>query len=223
MLPPSEGKNKWWTNLQKKLSFEFTEPKFIAQNATEKDLKCSGKRYAEAMKLNQSISWSWEFLPAIERYSGVMYNAISYENLSVSHKNYFADHIVILSGYYGLLRPLDSIANYKLPIDTKWLLAFWKWKLEWMLCDLQVGVIIDLLPWSYKKMINFSKLKQKVIHVDFYEIIEWTKKKHTHSVKKIKGQWLSDIVQENINFWNYVHDIRHFKNNEYELKIIDES
>jgi len=60
-----------------------------------------------------------DFLPAISRYSGVMYTAIAYPHLSSEAKTYFDEHFLITSGMYGLLRPRDIIGNYKLPIEAK--------------------------------------------------------------------------------------------------------
>lgn len=105
------------------LSFPFQKPLVIAQNATEKDLKCSGKRYQEALDLNATIEKSLT-LPAIERYDGVMFDAINYEGLSSEGKRYFDQHFLIFSGIYGLVKPQDRIGNYKLPIETKGLYQF---------------------------------------------------------------------------------------------------
>lgn len=105
------------------LSFPFQKPLVIAQNATEKDLKCSGKRYQEALDLNATIEKSLT-LPAIERYDGVMFDAINYKGLSSEGKCYFDQHFLIFSGMYGLVKPQDRIGNYKLPIETKGLYQF---------------------------------------------------------------------------------------------------
>jgi len=77
LLPPSEGKNSGGSGRDEKVSFRFKKPLDIAKNATEKDLKCSGKRYEEGIELNSNIESSLK-IAAIERYSGVMYNAIDY-------------------------------------------------------------------------------------------------------------------------------------------------
>ena len=53
LLPPSEGKNHGWDISEEKLSLSFTKPYDIAVNATEKDLKCIGKRYEEGIRLNK--------------------------------------------------------------------------------------------------------------------------------------------------------------------------
>lgn len=77
-------------------SFIFDTPEDIAANATEKDLKCTGKRYEQAMELNRNIG-NGPFLQAVERYSGVMYDAIDHKNMSDAGRSYFEDHFLILS------------------------------------------------------------------------------------------------------------------------------
>lgn len=82
LIAPSESKNTQnEKHLPENLSFPFFKPKEIAENATEKDLKCSGKRYDEAMILNLANGNS-SVLEAIFRYNGVQFKHLDYENLS---------------------------------------------------------------------------------------------------------------------------------------------
>jgi hypothetical protein len=41
LIPPSEGKNTKNTFEKEDISFNFEKPKFISENVTEKDLKCT--------------------------------------------------------------------------------------------------------------------------------------------------------------------------------------
>jgi cytoplasmic iron level regulating protein YaaA (DUF328/UPF0246 family) len=56
---------------------------------------------------------------AAERYNGEMFKAIDYKTLSKEGKHFFEENFIIVSGMYGFLKPLDSIGNYKLPIEAK--------------------------------------------------------------------------------------------------------
>lgn len=82
-----------------------------------------------------------------------MYHALDYPNLSQTGKVFFNKHFLILSGYYGLLKPQDRICNYKLPIATKGLYDFWGEKITKTLMELQPQLIISLLPHDYLKML----------------------------------------------------------------------
>ncbi len=87
LLPPSEGKKSWGDYEKEELSFEFEKPVDISVNASEKDLKCKWERYGEWIELNKCITSpknqqdckKGNYLEAINRYSGVMYNAINFE------------------------------------------------------------------------------------------------------------------------------------------------
>lgn len=195
LLPPSEGKNTWWQLEKEKLSFVFEKPLTIASQATEKDLKCTGKRYEEGITLNTQIADS-EVLPAIERYTGVMYHAIDYISMNQTEQRYFEENFLILSGMYGLVKPTDTIGNYKLPIETKWLYWFWGDKITQALNNLEADIIMNLLPGSYAKMIDWHHISAKVIYVNFLHNKNGELKKITHGVKKVKGEYIRNICSE---------------------------
>lgn len=192
LLPPSEWKNPWWVLQDTQRSFVFDLPFDIATSATEKDLKCSGKRYEEGMMFNKNIK-KGAVLPAIERYSGVMFKAIDYVGMSDQGQQYFDNHFLILSGMYGLLAPQDLIGNYKLPITT-WLknrrwskitdTLIWKLK-KW-------DTVVDLLSGSYQKMIDRKKIEEAEIEYKIVDFLKSDGTKHTHGVKKVKGEWVKE-------------------------------
>ena len=198
LIPPSEWKKMGGEKRKQKQSFVFEKPKEKALEATQKDLKCIGKRFEEAKKLNENI-FSWniqELLFSIERYTGVMYQALDYENMSIFGKKYFDTHFLIISGMYGLLKPHDTIANYKLPIETKWLARFWKENITQTLNDIWGDIIVDLLPESYKKMIDWKLLNASIVQVEFLTFKQWKSKKMSHGVKTIKGNYIKNICEK---------------------------
>ncbi|MGE4443460.1 MAG: peroxide stress protein YaaA [Candidatus Altimarinota bacterium] len=196
LLPPSEGKKTGGSFESEILSFPFEKPLKIIKNVTEKDLKCTGKRFEEAQKLNKNIE-NGPFLEAIQRYSGVMYNSIGYEKMSKKGQKYFENHFLIFSGMYGIVKPKDCIGNYKLPIEAKNLSGFWKEKITQTLKNLEVDIIVDFLPLSYKKMIDFSQIGKKVLEVNFIE--KSSQNKIAHGVKKIKGEYIQYICEHQIS------------------------
>jgi len=201
LTAPSE-----WKNLRNKfdsesLTFDFEKPLDIAKKATEKDLKCSWKRFEEGISLNKNIDSSWT-IEAINRYSWVVFNAIWYQDLTDDEKAFINDNLYILSWMYGIVKPLDKIGNYKLPIETKWLLPFWKGKLTDELNKQNKTIWINLLPKSYAKMLDFSLLAWNVVEVKF--IKDW--KSLTHWVKKHRGEFIKRLsMWEEFNFsWGEV-------------------
>mgnify|MGYP003871172121 CR=1 FL=1 len=223
LLPPSEWKNKWeGSNVSEKLSHIFEKPKSIATNATEKDLKCIGKRYEEWINLNKKCIelQSENYIEAIQRYSWVMYNAIWYKTLSDTWKKFFDKNFLIFSWMYWIISPKDAIWNYKLPIETRSLLNFWWDSITEKIQSLKPDFVVNLLPLSYQKMIDFDIINSHIINMDFYTDKDWELKKMTHQVKKVKWAWIRRICEAEINdYQNFGWKIK--KNGKYiEIKII---
>jgi len=198
LLPPSEGKNAQWEMWEEKLSFDFQKPKEIAVNVTEKDLKCSWNRYQEGLEFNKILferESKKSVSTAIYRYSGLMINAIDYFGMQPEGKKYFEENFLIFSGMYAIVNPLDQIGNYKLPIETKWLAKYWQSEVTQALNDSQADYIVNLLPLSYQKMIDFKTLKPWVININFLTEKNGKIVKISHWVKKIKWEWIKNVSE----------------------------
>ena len=199
LLPPSEGKNIGWLWDIEKLTYNFEKPCEIALNVTEKDLKCSWVRFEEGKQLNKLLcSWesaNIEVMPAIWRYTGVMFNAIDYAGMSDNGQKFFENNFCIFSWMYWAVSSKDNIANYKLPIETKWLAKFWQEKITQMLNNSEIDYIVNLLPLSYQKMINMKTLSPQLININFLTEKNGKIVKISHWVKKIKGEWIKNICE----------------------------
>lgn len=205
LLPPSEGKNSEWSLGIEKLSYNFQKPSEIAVNVTEKDLKCTGNRYEEWINLNKTLCSPLlekkgnqelqNISPAVNRYTWVMFNAIDYAGMSDDGQKFFENNFCIFSWMYGAVSPKDSIGNYKLPIETKWLAKFWQEKITQMLNNSEIDYIVNLLPLSYQKMINMKTLSPQLININFLTEKNGKIVKISHWVKKIKGEWIKNICE----------------------------
>lgn len=225
LIAPSEWKNSWWNFSKEELSFNFEKPFEIAKNATEKDLKCKWERFEEWISLNKNIE-NWPFLEAINRYSWVVFDNINFSEMSDSWKDFFRENVCILSWMYWILKPLDKIWNYKLPVETKWVREFWWEKIWEKISEINPEFIINLMPESYSKLVwiwKCSKLKKirekflknwktKIININFFTEKEenWKKflKKISHGVKKFRWKFLRKICEEKIfdykKFWGEI-------------------
>ncbi|HEX8445490.1 MAG TPA: peroxide stress protein YaaA [Sphingomonas sp.] len=58
--------------------------------------------------------------PAIYAFAGDVYTGFEARSLEPEAIDYAQDHLRILSGLYGLLRPLDAIRPYRLEMGTRW-------------------------------------------------------------------------------------------------------
>ena len=117
--------------------------------------------------------------PAIYAYNGDVYTGFEAGSLSEEVMTFAQGHLRILSGLYGLLRPLDPIRPHRLEMGTRWaprynkLTDFWKDKIATALAaDLQqIGsdIIVNLASNEYWASVkpHVAKLPGRVIEVDF--------------------------------------------------------
>ncbi len=67
----------------------------------------------EHMDLRRSLT------PAILSYEGIQYRYMAPGVMEISHLNYLREHLRILSGFYGLLRPFDGVTPYRLEMQAR--------------------------------------------------------------------------------------------------------
>ena len=106
-----------------------------------------------AMNLNRNLS------PAIFAYEGIQYQHIAPGILTAPQFVFIQEHLRILSGFYGLLRPFDGIIPYRLEMQAKLQVAgkrdlydFWQGKLAKQLSS-ETGFILNLASKEYSKAV----------------------------------------------------------------------
>jgi cytoplasmic iron level regulating protein YaaA (DUF328/UPF0246 family) len=157
--------------------------------------KTAGNQIKTLMSLSQELTqlnvnryavWSPEMTiensrQAIFTFDGEVYRGIDIPNLTEQDLIYAQDHLSILSGLHGVLRPLDLIKPYrlemrtKLPIRTKKnLYEFWgdsiTDRLIGQLASTKSDVMVNLASSEYFKAINFKKLNTRVIEPVFMDL-----------------------------------------------------
>ena len=117
--------------------------------------------------------------PAIYAYNGDVYTGFEARSIGNEAMAFAQDHLRILSGLYGLLRPLDPIRPHRLEMGTKWaprytrLTDFWKDKIaSAVAADLErIGsdVIVNLASNEYWAAVkpHSAKLPGRIIDIDF--------------------------------------------------------
>lgn len=113
-------------------------------------------------------------------FDGDVYGGLDAKTLSPTHLAWAQDHICILSGLYGVLRPLDLLQPYRLEMGTqlanrhgKDLYAFWGTRIsdhlnERLAAD-RTPVVINLASQEYFKSVDQSVLKARVVECVFEE------------------------------------------------------
>ncbi|MGB5483733.1 YaaA family protein [Parasphingorhabdus sp.] len=117
--------------------------------------------------------------PAIYAYNGDVYTGFEAGSISEEAMTFAQGHLRILSGLYGLLRPLDPIRPHRLEMGTKWapryskLTDFWKDKIAKALAEdleqSESAIIVNLASNEYWASVkpHVAKLPAQIIEVDF--------------------------------------------------------
>ena len=117
--------------------------------------------------------------PAIHAFSGDVYIGFEASTLPAETLHFAQDHVRILSGLYGLLRPFDAIRPHRLEMGTKWaprykkLTDFWGDRIAELLHDDAVAAgapfILNLASQEYWASVApfAKKLGVPVVNVDF--------------------------------------------------------
>lgn len=147
---------------------------------------------------------------ALLAFKGDVYIGLQAETLTDEQMAYAQDHLRILSGLYGLLRPLDLIEAYRLEMGTKIkigrkndLYQFWLDKITKQLKEemKQTGdsVLINLASNEYFKSINVKKLGVNIISPQFKEEKNGELKMISFFAKKARGMMSRFILTNNIS------------------------
>lgn len=114
-------------------------------------------------------------------FNGDVYQGLAFEKMNTAQMDYAQDHLRILSGIYGILRPLDMIQPYRLEMGTRWavtpkksnLYKFWGDDLtnyiESEIDDVKAKFVLNLASNEYSKVIDFKKLTVPTISPEFRE------------------------------------------------------
>jgi hypothetical protein len=131
-------------------------------------------------------TWSMPFSAdnakqAIYAFTGDVYIGMEAQNFTKKEIDFAQEHLRILSGLYGMLRPLDLIQPYRLEMGTdlavtpkiKNLYAFWKKRLtaevEKEISKSEHTFVLNLASQEYSKAVDFKKFKVLSIAPEFKE------------------------------------------------------
>ena len=134
------------------------------------------------LNYKRNIKWSLPFnksnsLQALLMFKGDVYKGISVKDFNKDDFLFAQKSLRILSGLYGILKPLDLIQPYRLEMGTQLqigkhrnLYDFWGDEITNILNDDKNNdYLINLASVEYFKSINIDNLKSKLINVSFKE------------------------------------------------------
>ncbi len=146
--------------------------------------------------------------PAIYMFDGDVYTGIDAYSIPTDKVDRLQNTLRILSGLYGVLRPLDLIQPYRLEMGTKLpienhnnLYELWQDKITDQLnAELQDDeLFINLASQEYFKAVNEDKLKAEVISPVFKDFKNGKLKIISFYAKKARGLMVRYIIDHEVN------------------------
>jgi cytoplasmic iron level regulating protein YaaA (DUF328/UPF0246 family) len=190
----------------------------------ERCLELSSDQIASLMKLSDKLAglnaarfgeWSLPFTPknarpAVLAFNGDVYSGLDANSFSDDDFTFSQQHFRILSGLYGLLKPLDLMQAYRLEMGTKLdnvrgtnLYQFWgdiiTNELNQALVEQGDDVLINLASNEYFKAVNKKSLNATIITPQFKDWKNGQYKMISFFAKKARGLMARYIIQNQIS------------------------
>ncbi|HHX35134.1 MAG TPA: peroxide stress protein YaaA [Gammaproteobacteria bacterium] len=205
---------------------EFSQPRFLEQSSQLIDVvrELAPNELAELMKISDKLAglnvarfteWQPDFTlenarQAILAFKGDVYTGLDAETLSAEDFKYAQQHLRILSGLYGVLRPLDLMQAYRLEMGTKLhnpkgknLYEFWGDRLTESLnqcfAEQKASVLLNLASNEYFKAIKPKQLDATLVNVDFKDLKNGEYKIISFYAKKARGIMARYVIQHKID------------------------
>jgi uncharacterized protein len=199
--------------------------------------KQSVKKLGELMSISPDLSelnyqrnqdWQLPFKaegsrPAVYVFNGDVYRGLDAYSIDNNKIDTLQNKVRILSGLYGILKPLDLIMPYRLEMGTKFpvgkskdLYQFWKSKVTTFLNNemTEGEVLLNLASNEYFKAVDKKQLKANVIDVDFKEFKNGAYKTISFFAKYARGLMARYIVEHQIE---NVEDLKTFNLDNYKF------
>ena len=203
----------------------FTEPQYLEESTqlVGQLQKLSPEDFSELMHISSDLgelnhmryaNWHTPFdlgnaKQAIFAFKGDVYIGLEAEKFSTRDLNFAQNHLRILSGLYGLLRPLDLMQPYRLEMGSKFknkkgknLYDFWDGKLTENLNELlekdKKPVLINLASKEYFSAIKPKALNAEIISPVFKDFSNGKYKIVSFFAKKARGYMAAYIIQNRI-------------------------
>jgi cytoplasmic iron level regulating protein YaaA (DUF328/UPF0246 family) len=148
--------------------------------------------------------------PALSVFSGDQFDSLNVDQYEQKDFLFAQDHLRILSGLYGVLRPLDLMQPYRLEMatklavrDTKTLYAFWRRlitdHLNSIICGQQARVLVNLASDEYFKAVQVKNLQYPVLKISFKEIKNGKARVIAIYAKRARGMMVDYVIRYHVS------------------------
>ncbi len=204
----------------------FSDPVFLSssRHLISELRKQSPAQISRLMKISPKLgelnadryrSWKLPFTPqnakqALLAFRGDVYMGLEADTFSARDFTFSQKHLRILSGLYGVLKPLDLIQPYRLEMGTRFankrgkdLYEFWGNRLTKAVADELSGhrnkTLLNLASNEYFKSIDTASLGHRVVTPVFKDYSNGTYRVLSFFAKKARGRMASYLIRNRIN------------------------
>ena len=205
---------------------EFTIPEMLdeSEKLLTKMRKMKPKQLSNLMKISPALgqlnferfqTWHQPFTPenakqAVLAFNGAVFLGLDAPSLSEEQLLKLQGKLRILSGFYGVLKPLDLIQPYRLEMGTKLkyqrsadLYAFWKTKIapkvKEALAESGSNILVNLASNEYYKSIDTKKLDCEIVTPEFKDLKNGKYKMISIYAKRARGLMTRFILENDID------------------------
>lgn len=173
---------------------------------SDKLTELNGERIKQ-MDLNKKLT------PAILAFQGLQYQYIAAQVFTYEELAYLEEHLRILSGFYGVLKPFDGVVPYRLEMKSKFkdwefhsLYDFWEDRISKIIHS-ETNLILNLASKEYSQTItNYLTDDTQVVNCVFGEIIDGKVKQKATLAKMARGEMVRFMAENQINDLEKVKD-----------------
>ena len=228
-LSPSKGQD--FENPSPSAIYTIPEQLEESQRLIQKAKQLNSAEVRELMGVSENISslnvkrfnqWKTPFTsenakPALFAFKGDVYSGIQKEKYDEGDLAYAQEHLRILSGLYGALRPMDLIQPYRLEMKTKLknergdnLYQFWgdriTQQLNNVLSQQKEKVLVNLASNEYFKSVKPKQLDGDLLNISFKETKDGKTRVIAIFAKRARGMMTDFMLRNRIEHRNDLKD-----------------
>lgn len=217
----------------------YTIPQYLekSQQIIKTLKKKSTKKLEELMGISTQLAqlnyerfqqWHYPYIPdeakqAVFAFRGDVYTGLDIDSFSKEQLAYTQDHLRILSGLYGILKPMDLILAYRLEMGTSFsigrkknLYEFWNAiitnEIKEAINSENDDILINLASNEYFKSIDKNNHNARIITPVFKDFKNGQYKMISFFAKKARGMMSRFILQNKLT---NLEDLKQFEDNGY--------
>ena len=163
--------------------------------------KCNDRIAEQNYRRFQEMDLRRNLTPAVIAYEGIQYQYMAPAVFGGAETEYIREHLRILSGFYGVLKPFDGIVPYRLEMQAKAseagdLYRFWGEKLYREAAD---EVILNLASKEYSRCIEkYLRPENLFLTVTFGELIGGKVKQKGTFAKMARGEMVRYLAENQV-------------------------